>query len=545
MTHPRGPLGSPPGYAASSRPNGTVAVALELFVSTASLLLALDQLLIVQPDLYSHTGVGPSKALARLVLLGCGLIGWRAAATASTPCEDHPPRAQHRYGLRCRFTGAAAMLLGSVGLAISGLAHFWAFDRGSLVTGAAILPSALALFGIGGGVQRLPTSLPTRLGSERIAQVLLNPFIAVGMLAGLCTAAVLSNSIGPIRSSFCIAGGLAAAAALSTGGRGTEQAHTLAFVATTQRSVSFALLVTYAICATVTERFVPLRRVVTSSHPIVFLARSDRCTLEVTSGQGAYHLFVDDELRFSTFDEKRWAEALVKPALARVRQPRRALVLSTGEGLIERELLKDPGIESITSVTRCGLVPRLARRGAWLRLLSRDAMNSPRVSVVELDPAAFLVSRDQTPYDLVIVDLPDPAGPLASKYYCRYFYQLLAAHLWDWSIVVVQATSARRSPRTFATIGATMRAVGFSVQPLVVPLISRGEWNLYLLAKGRIPEPMRPHFLADSLAAAIPEQFSHPWPDSSAPAGFVAEPSTLHDSKVLDWFERESGSDRD
>jgi lysophospholipase L1-like esterase len=60
------------------------------------------------------------------------------------------------------------------------------------------------------------------------------------------------------------------------------------------------------------------------------------------------------------------------------------------------------------------------------------------------------------------------------------------------------------------------------------------------VAKGTIPEPVRPEWLEGSLAATTPGQFYHPWPDTLPPPNFVAEPSTLHDAKVLDWFEREA-----
>jgi spermidine synthase len=296
----------------------------------------------------------------------------------------------------------------------------------------------------------------------------------------------------------------------------------------------------YAVGAYRTELRLPLHRLLTSSHPIVYFAESERCTLGVTSGQGAYHLFVNDELRFSTFDERRWAEALVMPALSRVPAPKRALVLSTGEGLIERELLRDRGILSVTSVARCRLVADTARQSGWMRRLTSDSMNSKRVTLLERDPAVYLVNSDRQPYDLLIVDLPDPIDPIESKYYSRYFYQLLAAHMSETSVLVVQATSARRSPRTFATIGASMKAAGLSIQPVMVPLISRGEWSLYLAAKGPLPNPVRMQWIQHGLVATMPKQFYHPWPDTYAPPDFVAEPSTLHNGKVRDWFARES-----
>ncbi len=519
MTSSRRLRSAPPGYAPEPRPSGSFVTALELFIPAVSLLLAFDQLLVVQPELYLHGGVGPTKALMRLLVLCCAIGGW------------FTPR------MHC----ALGMLVASVGVAASGPMQFWAFSHGSAAVYAAALPSLLASMGLGVMIRHVPKSIAVRLDVENIARTLLQPFVALALVSVLCAGAVISNALGPVRSSLAVAGGLASAAVLSTASRSACQWRFR--TALLLRRLGYAALGTYALCAALTERRLPLHLVMSSSHPVVFHVESERCKLDVSSGQGAYHLFVDGELRFSTFDERRWADVLVRPALARVRQPKRAMVLSTGEGLIERELLKDPGIESVTSVVRCRLTPDFVRQSAWMRQLTLDAMNSPRVALVERDPAAYLTAVVAERFDLVIVDLPDPSGPKESKYYSRFFYQQLAARMRPGAVLVAQATSARRSPKTFATIGATLRAAGFTVQPAIVPLISRGEWSLYLAAIGPLPEPMRPEWMHGSLAATIPVQFSKPWPDTLAPADFVAQPSTLHDASVLDWFERELDSD--
>jgi predicted membrane-bound spermidine synthase len=358
----------------------------------------------------------------------------------------------------------------------------------------------------------------------------------VSAVALLVVSAAVSNSVGGVRASIATAAVLTTAAVLSE----LRDVASIPVVA-----VSFAWLLGCAALAITTGARLPLRVLLDSSLPVVAFERCDRCSMTVTQGQGGYHLFVDGELRFSSIDERRWAEALTRSALARLKQPKRALVLSTGEGLIERELLADSGIESITSVVRCRLAADAARSSAWLRALTRDSMRSERVLLLEHDPAAFIAIQDGRTYDLVVVDLPDPANPILSKYYSRYFYRRLADRLNPGGVLVVQATSARRSPRTFATIGATLQAAGFSVLPQFVPLISRGEWGLYLASKSTIPSVLRPRWIETSLAGTISAQFDNAWPDTLPPQDFHAEPSTLDDAKVLDWFELESAGHRE
>lgn len=521
MTRFRWLQSSPPGYACDARRQGRFVSAIELFILGASWLLAIDQLFIVQPDLYLHEGMVPAKSLLRLVLVVAAAAGWFA------------PRRSY----------ALAMLAAACGVALSGPARYWAFGHGDAAMIGASLPAVLASVGLGNALRRIPSTLRQRWNTAELAATLLQPFLATILLIALCSGAVLANALGPVRSSLALAGGLAAALVLTNASHDSLSHRWLSQNAV--RRVGYVALTVLAIGAVLVERVLPLHLVLTSSHPIVFRASSERCEVEISSGQGAYHLFADSELRFSTFDEQRWADALVRPALARVQHPKRALVMSTGEGLIERELLRERSLETITSVVRCRLVPDLARRSAWLRGLTHDAMNSPRVALVERDPAAYLTDPVRERFDVIVVDLPDPSSPQYSKYYSRYFYRQLAARLEPNAVLVAQATSARRSPKTFATIGATIRAAGLAVQPGIVPLISRGEWSLYLAASGNVPDVVRPEWLAGSIAGTLPQQFSHPWPDTQAPRDFVAIPSTLHDATVLDWFEREAEPDGD
>lgn len=496
-------------------------LALELGICLCSMLLAFDELGVVQPTLYAAGAAMPSPSLLRACLTGAAALG----------CLG--PR---------RVSLFRALLLASLGMAASAPLYHWAFLHGTLAHSAPLFASVATSYALGCAARALPKALERRLSKDGMRRVLLHPTLGAGLLASMSLAGISTHLVGPLRASLAIGGGLIGTALISAaeGAHGAGQAKAGDPPAQRARWLGYGLFAVYSVAAFLLEQRLPLHRVLTSSHPIIAYANSERCSFEVTSGQGARHLFVDGELRLSTFDQRRWAESMVAPALARAVRPRRALVLSTGEGLLERELLKDDQIESIVSVTRCRLVADIAKSSAWMRQLNGDALNSPRVTLIERDPAAYLASAEASAFDLLIVDLPDPSGPLQTKYYSRYFYRQLAERMHDGSILVVQATSARRSPRTFATIGATLRAAGLVTRSAMVPLISRGEWSLYFAARQALPEVTRAQFLAGTLAGSIPEQFWNPWPDTLAPREFIATASTLYDAKVLDWFERES-----
>lgn len=281
-------------------------------------------------------------------------------------------------------------------------------------------------------------------------------------------------------------------------------------------------------------RILPLSVVRSSVHRIVHYSKGRTRDLRVTSGQEAFHVFDGNRLRFTTLDANRWAEALTEPALARSHCPKTALVFSQGEGLAERELLKSTCIQSITSVVRDGLAVEAGRRQYWWRRTIGDAWRSPRVHVVERDPAVWVMDSSNGTFDLAIIDLPDPENFVDTKYYTRFFYRKLAAHLSPTSLVITQATSALRTPKTFASIRATLEAAGYGVLPYHAELTTLGDWY-FLLAS---PSAMS-HELAR--AAAGPVYSLRIPPDASA--HLKGKVSQLQDPAALEAFLEETGAE--
>ena len=279
-------------------------------------------------------------------------------------------------------------------------------------------------------------------------------------------------------------------------------------------------------------RIAPLRVVRAANQTVVHYELGRIQTLKQTSSQDGFHVFVDNRLRFSTLDQQRWAHALTRPALARLQCPRRALVFSQGEGLIERELLLDACLASIHSIVRDRLVLNAAQRQRWWSSLIGDAWRSPRVTIQEMDPARWLLVTDPQPYDLIIVDLPDPDDFVNAKYYTRFFYRQLQRRLQSGGIVVVQATSSLRSPRTFASIRATLEAAGFVTLPYRAALVTLGEWTFLLAQTNLITNVRRPNWL-DGVAVAAREAFALS-PD--AVPKVAGQVSRLDDPVVLESF---------
>jgi spermidine synthase len=281
-------------------------------------------------------------------------------------------------------------------------------------------------------------------------------------------------------------------------------------------------------------RVLPLAVIRSSVHRIVHFARGKTRDLRVTSGQDAFHVFEGNRLRFTTLDQHRWAEALTQPALSRLHCPKKALVFSLGEGLAERELLKVPCVQSITSIVRDRISVDAGRRQYWWRRTIDNAWNSSRVHVIERDPAAFAMDASEEKFDLAIIDLPDPENFVDTKYYTRFFYRQLTKRLTSASLLATQATSALRTPKTFASIRATLDAAGYTTLPYHVELTTLGDWYFILASPSAAPILGLP-----SPAGAV---YSFTIPPDAAPH-LVGRVNRLENAATLDTFLEETGGE--
>src|SRR5690606_12579793 len=151
---------------------------------------------------------------------------------------------------------------------------------------------------------------------------------------------------------------------------------------------------------------------------IVYAKSSPYQRIVVTRGKLGHSLFLNGNLQFNSFDEYRYHEALVHPAFASYEgTPRRILVLGGGDGLAVREILKYPDIESITLVDLDPMMTGLSRELPALAELNRNSMEDPRVSVINADAFVWLDTNEVQPFDIAIVDFPDPNNFALGKLY--------------------------------------------------------------------------------------------------------------------------------
>jgi spermidine synthase len=181
---------------------------------------------------------------------------------------------------------------------------------------------------------------------------------------------------------------------------------------------------------------------------------------------GPPDLFLDGRLRVSGRDEYRYHEALVHPVMNGPHA--RVLIVGGGDGLAAREVLRYPGVRSVTVVELDPGVVRLARTDPALARLNGYAYRDPRVRVVHEDAFHWLrqaADRARERYDVLISDLPDPGITSSTKLYAQEFYGLAARSLAPSGRLVVHAGSVTDRPRAYWTVDATLRAAGYATRP--------------------------------------------------------------------------------
>lgn len=183
-----------------------------------------------------------------------------------------------------------------------------------------------------------------------------------------------------------------------------------------------------------------------------------------TGSPRSLDLFLDGRLRVSGYDEYRYHEALVHPAMTGPHS--RVLVLGGGDGLAAREVLRYRDVASVTVVELDPGVVRLARTDPMLSALNGRVYEDPRLGVVTQDAFRWLrgpAARDR--FDVIVSDLPDPGITPSTKLYSQEFYGLAARALRPGGRLAVHAGPLATRPRTYWTVEATLRAAGLSTAP--------------------------------------------------------------------------------
>lgn len=301
------------------------------------------------------------------------------------------------------------------------------------------------------------------------------------------------------------------------------------------------VLVLLAMAMIKAERLTTLAEDGLFTDNIVYAKSSPYQRIVVTKGKTGYALFLNGNLQFNSFDEYRYHEALVHPAFAAYNgQPKRVLILGGGDGLALREVLKYKSVESVQLVDLDPMMTGLSKAFPTLHELNNHAFDDPRVTVTNGDAFVWLDGNNANPFDIAIVDFPDPNNFALGKLYTTRFYSLLKKKLSPDATIVIQCTSPLIARKSYWSIIKTLEASGFSVKPYQTTVPSFGVWG-YALAKIRpFDAPSKPNnsvelkFLNDKSFASMFE-----FPTDMALPSEEIEINRLDNQALVRYYETE------
>lgn len=212
-------------------------------------------------------------------------------------------------------------------------------------------------------------------------------------------------------------------------------------------------------------------------------------------------LYLNNELQFSTLDEKFYHEALVFPAMEVAKSRKRVLILGGGDGLALREILKYSDVVHVDLVDIDPVIIHLAKSEPALVAANAGSLRDNRVKVHIMDAMEYLM-KPMEGYDVIIIDFPDPADPAYSLLYTRELFIGAGRHMNPEGIISCQAISPKDTPRVYWSIAKTLNAAGFKTKAYYTVVPSFGIWGFHLASREsinkKLPEISVPHQAIDA-----------------------------------------------
>ena len=221
---------------------------------------------------------------------------------------------------------------------------------------------------------------------------------------------------------------------------------------------------------------------------VVYFDTSQYQRIVITQYKDDTRLYLNNQLQFSSVDEHRYHETLAHTVLSRVDVIDSVLILGGGDGMLAREVLTYDEVDSLTIVDLDSEVTDLAKNHPVISRLNKDSLDDQKVQVVNEDAFNYVRGLQDNSFDVILIDLIDPANERVSKLYSSEFYNYASRILSENGVLATQATSTFYTPRAFWSIHATVDSVFSRTVPMSVNVPSFGEWGFVVGSKAEMPE---------------------------------------------------------
>ncbi|WML49015.1 spermidine synthase [Neobacillus sp. PS3-34] len=221
-----------------------------------------------------------------------------------------------------------------------------------------------------------------------------------------------------------------------------------------------------------------LHSILNGKHKNLLKVKSDFQNIHIVKTSDI-RMYLNEQLQFSSLDERIYHEALVHPAFCLARKRKRVLIVGGGDGLAVREVLKYKDVKRVDLVDLDPEVLKAAKNNPSLAALNDYSLYDSRVKLHPVDAVEFLASK-HSPYHIIIVDFPDPTDRIISDLYTIEFYSLLKRSLADDGLFVCQSNSPQETPIVFWSIRKTIEGAGFSTLSYHTIVPSFGDWGFHI-----------------------------------------------------------------
>lgn len=219
---------------------------------------------------------------------------------------------------------------------------------------------------------------------------------------------------------------------------------------------------------------------------IVFSQKSRFQEIVLTRNGDDFRLYLDGSLQFSTFDEHRYHEMLVFPALSlNKKSGKEVLILGGGDGLAVREILKSKDVDNITLVELDQAIIDLAMNNSSLKRINIDSLRNKKVNIIVDDAYNYLINNKRK-FEIIIADFPDPHDETISKLYTFEFFKLIHRSLKKDGIFVTQSTSPLFATEAFWCIHNTLKKAFRVVIPYHIYIPTFGDWGFNIATDSHV-----------------------------------------------------------
>jgi len=240
---------------------------------------------------------------------------------------------------------------------------------------------------------------------------------------------------------------------------------------------------------------------------IMYAGQSEYQKVDIIETWFGKTLVTDGKTQSAKCDEHMYHEALVHPALLKVKDCKSVFIGGGGELATAREVLKHSSVERVVMVDLDKVVVEMCQK--WLPEWGDGATDDPRLELIFGDAYAWMMNTNEM-FDAIIMDISDPieAGP-GIKLYTQEFYSYAVTRLNSGGVFVTQAGVAEpviiateHSNTCWGAINRTLDSVFDCVIPYYAQVLSfGGKWG-YVMAFNQTEE---------SRCESSSEQASNEW----------------------------------